>query len=210
MKFAIVVAFCCVGLLAAACGEVEEDSVASETPTSEPASDAGKMVLADEIPVAHTPEGGWQGEMPPPILAKCTEPLDPGAPDLRGLWKAYAVEVEGQPAPDNPLIGQEQRIEQCGNRVVITAGRIIHDMRADGTLANGVNDVAGADLSQKIQVAALFTNGRLDLHPFGVDPNKPALVTREIVDSELVWNYGPLKIRLRQVKGADAGGYPRN
>lgn len=208
MKFAIMVAFCCVGLLAAACGEVEDDSVSSQTPTSEPAPYAGNMVLASEIPVAHTPEDGWQGEMPPPILAKCTEPLDPAAPDLRGLWRAYAVEVEGQPASDHPLIGHEQRIEQCGNRVVITAGRTIHDMRADGTLANGVNDVADADLTQKIQVAALFANGRLDLHPFGVDPNRPALVTREIIDSELLWNYGPLKIRLRQVRNTNAGTTP--
>ena len=119
------------------------------------------IVRADDIPVAHTPEDGWLGEMPPPILAKCTEPLVAGAPDLRGLWMAYAVEVEGQPATDHPLIGHEQRIEQCGNRVVITAGRIIHDMRADGTLENRVNDVAEGDHSQKIQVAALFIDGRL-------------------------------------------------
>ena len=170
--------------------------------TSEP------VVRADDIPVAHTPEGGWQGDLPPPVLAACTEPLAPGAPDLRGLWRVYAVEAEGQPVPDHPFIGQEQRIEQCGNRIVITAGRIVHDMRADGTLENGVNDVAEADLSQKIQVAALFTDGRLDLHPFGVDPNRPALVTREIVDGELVWIYGPFKVRLRQIEGAGAGRIP--
>ena len=169
---------------------------------------AKSVVRADDIPVAHTPDGGWQGEMPPPILARCTEPLAPGAPDLRGLWKAYAVEVEGQPTSDHPLIGHEQRIEQCGNRVVITAGRIIHDMRADGTLENGVNDVAESGLSQKVQVAALFTDGRLDLHPSGVDSNKPALVTREIVDGELLWNYGPIKVRLRQVDGAGDVGVP--
>jgi len=43
---------------------------------------------ASEIPVTHTPEGGWHGEMPPPVLAGCAEPLAPGAPDLRGLWRA--------------------------------------------------------------------------------------------------------------------------
>lgn len=170
--------------------------------TSEP------VVLADDIPVAHTPDGGWQGDMPPPVLAACSEPLAPGAPDLRGVWRAYAVEVEGKPAPDHPMIGQEQRIEQCGDRVVITAGRVVHDMRADGTLEHGVNDVAEAGLSQKIQVAALFTDGRLDLHPFGVDANRPAPVTREIVDGELVWFYGPLKVRLRQVEGAGAPQTP--
>ena len=30
---------------------------------------------ADEIPVAHTPPGGYGPEMPPPVLAGCTEPL---------------------------------------------------------------------------------------------------------------------------------------
>ena len=103
--------------------------------------------------------------MPPPVLAACTEPLAPNAPDLRGLWKAHAVEGGGQPAPDHPLIGHEERIEQCGNRVVITAGRVVHDMRAEGTLEHGVKDVAEANLSQEIRVAALFTDGRLDLHP---------------------------------------------
>ena len=166
--------------------------------TSEP------VVRADDIPVAHTPDGGWQGDMPPPVLAGCNEPLAPGAPDLRGVWRAYAVEVKGTPAPDHPVIGQEQRIEQCGDRVVITAGRVVHDMRADGTLEHGVNDVADANFSQKIQVAALFTDGRLDLHPFGVDANRPAPVTREIVDGELVWFYGPLKVSLRRVEGAGA------
>ena len=170
--------------------------------TSEP------VVLADDIPVAHTPDGGWQGDMPPPVLAGCNQPLAPGAPDLRGTWRAYAVEVEGKPAHDHPMIGQEQRIEQCGDRVVITAGRVVHDMRADGTLEHGVKDVAGADLSQKIQVAALFTDGRLDLHPFGVDPNRPAPVTRAIVDGELEWFYGPLKVRLRQVEGVGAPRTP--
>ena len=40
---------------------------------------------ADDIPVAHTPPGGYYGEaFPAPILASCTEPLISGAPDLRG------------------------------------------------------------------------------------------------------------------------------
>lgn len=50
------------------------------------------MVTADEIAVAYTPPGGWSGEIPPPILAECTEPLVAEAPDLRGLWQAVRVE----------------------------------------------------------------------------------------------------------------------
>jgi hypothetical protein len=35
---------------------------------------------ADQIPVARTPPGGYGPEMPPPILAGCTEPLVAGVP----------------------------------------------------------------------------------------------------------------------------------
>ncbi len=161
------------------------------------------MVTADDIPVAHTPEGGWKGEMPPPVLAGCTEPLARGAPDLRGLWEAIAVEQDGQLVQDHPLNKHVERVEQCGNRVVVTAGRIIHDMRADGTLENGCNDVAETDLATKIQVAALFTNGRLDLHPFGVQPGRAPLVTREIVEGKMVWHYGPFKVTMRRIGDPD-------
>ena len=37
--------------------------------------------------------------MPPPVLDACTEPLAADAPDLRGLWKAFAVEISGTPSP---------------------------------------------------------------------------------------------------------------
>src|SRR3989442_1776804 len=120
-----------------------------------------RMVSADNIPVAHTPAGGWQGPMPPPILAGCTEPLAPGASDLRGLWQAILVERNGQPLSEHPLHRHVERIEQCGNRVAITSEGVIHDLRADGTLANGVNDVAAAH-GTKIRVAAVFCDGRLD------------------------------------------------
>lgn len=159
-------------------------------------------MLADDIPVAHTPRGGWHGEMPPPVLSDCTEPLAPGASDLRGLWAAYAVEQHGAPLPAHPLTTHIERIEQCGDRVVITAGHVIHDMRADGTLESGVNDVAEADLSREIRVAAVFSDGRLDLHPGGVDPARPPLVTRELVDGELLWNYASFTVRLRRVRPA--------
>ena len=101
------------------------------------------MVKADEIPVANTPPGGWRGDMPPPVLAGCTEPLHPDAPDLRGLWQVGRVERDGQVLTDHRLNEHVERIEQCGDRVVVTSEGVIHDMRADGTLENGVNDVAG-------------------------------------------------------------------
>jgi hypothetical protein len=65
-----------------------------------------------------------------PILADCTEPLAEGVVDMRGLW----LGVSGR-------VGHLERIEQCGNRVVVTAHGVIHDFRADGTLKNGARDV---------------------------------------------------------------------
>jgi hypothetical protein len=137
--------------------------------------------------------------MPPRVLAGCTEPLHPDAPDLRGLWKAIRVESEGKVLAQHPLSDHIERVEQCGNRVVVTSAGVIHDMRADGTLDNGVNDVAGARLDQRIRVAAVFNHGRLDLHPFGIEPGRAPLVTREIVKGEMVWHYGPFKVTMERI-----------
>ena len=50
------------------------------------------MTSVRDVPVAHTPRGGYGLEMPPPILSGCTEPLVAGAPDLRGLWRTVSVD----------------------------------------------------------------------------------------------------------------------
>lgn len=139
----------------------------------------------DQVAVAHTPPGGWHGEMPPLVLARADEPITPGLPDMRGLWKAFAVEIDGQLSADSRHI---ERIEQAGNRVVITAGGVIHDMCADGTLENGVNDVAAAG-HNPISVAATFEDGVLVLRP----NNAFIAVTRHLEDDVLVWNMLPLK-----------------
>ncbi len=89
----------------------------------------GTGKLADEIPKAYTPGCGFT-ETPMPILSECTEPLAKGVVDMRGLWQ----EVSGRN-------GHLERIEQCGNRVVITVEHVIHDFRLDGTLKNGARDV---------------------------------------------------------------------
>ena len=52
---------------------------------------------------------------------------------MRGLW----LGVSGR-------VGHLERIEQCGNRVVVTAHWIIHDFRTDGSLKNGAQDVGAA------------------------------------------------------------------
>ncbi len=113
---------------------------------------------ADDIPVAHTPDGGYGDEKPPPILADCTEPLVQGAPDLRGMWEVTTAEVDGQPGPPQ-MIGVVQRIEQCGDRVVVTSGGVIHDMWADGTVENGINDVHAIDYTTPLSAVATFEDG---------------------------------------------------
>jgi hypothetical protein len=145
-------------------------------------------VLADDIPVAHTPPGGYGDVMPPPLLDGCTEPLAPGAPDMRGLWRVVAVEWHiDQPEPD-PMASHVERIEQCGDRVCITAGGVIHDMRADGTRERGVHDVAAAD-GRAIEVVATFEDSVHTLRPVGM---ADVVVTRHLEGDQLVWNYGPL------------------
>src|SRR4051794_11273591 len=88
----------------------------------------------DEILVAHTPHGGYGDSFPAPILTGCTDPLIEGAPDLRGLWQVVQVQARGNVITDHPALGHMQRIEQCADRLVVTAGGIIHDMRCDGSV----------------------------------------------------------------------------
>jgi hypothetical protein len=139
----------------------------------------------DAIPVAHTPPGGWSGAMPPAVLADCDEPLVAGAPDLRGHWRVTAVEVEDGPVAEHPALGLVQRIEQAGDRIVITAGGVLHDMRCDGTEANGVNDVAEFDKATPITVIATYENGVHVLRPVGL----PIEVTRRRDGEALIWTY---------------------
>lgn len=159
-----------------------------------PVSKQTAMLMADDIPVAHTPPGYWK-TIPPPVLAGCTEPLAEGVVDMRGIWEVYECKAKGEPA--EIMVGSRQRIEQCGDRMVVTAGGVTHDMRCDGTYENGVNDI-GEPMSggRPISVAASFENGVHILRPKGM----PITVEREIVDGELLWRYGPvLELRLRRI-----------
>jgi hypothetical protein len=139
----------------------------------------------DEIAVVSTPAGGWTGEMPSPVLAGCTTPLANNAPDMRGMWRVAEVVADVALQPDHPTLGHVQRIEQADNRVIITAGGIIHDMRCDGSETNGVNDVAEFDKQTRITVVATFEDGVHVLRPVGM----PIEVRRRIEDGRLIWDY---------------------
>lgn len=130
--------------------------------------------------------------MPSPVLAGCTEPIVVGAPDLRGTWRVVTVEVDGAPAPEHPVLGHVQRIEQCGDRLVVTAAGIVHDMRCDGTEEHGVQDVAEFDKRTPITVVASYEDGVHVLRPVGL----PVEVTRRRDGDELVWTYLGFTARL--------------
>jgi hypothetical protein len=148
------------------------------------------MTGVRDIPTARTPPGGYGDVMPAPILAGCTDRLDAKAPDLRGLWKAIDVRVDGDRAPDDhPMWSHVERIEQAADRVVVTSGGVVHDMRADGTFENGVNDVMASDFTTPLVVAATFEEGTLVLRPRDL----PGVEVRRWSDGEqLVWEYHTL------------------
>ncbi len=126
------------------------------------------MTSVRDIPTAHTPPGGYGAQMPPPVLAGCDDPVVAGAPDLRGLWRVAAVDAADPLADDHPVHRHVERIEQAGRRVVVTSSGVVHDMVADGSYEHGVNDVAAADLTTPIAVAATFEDGALVLRPRGL------------------------------------------
>jgi len=156
------------------------------------------MSCVDEIPVAHTPEGG-NDRFPSPILAGCDDALVDGAPDLRGVWRTIEVLVDGVVVPGHPALGKVQRIEQAGDRVVVTGGRVVHDMRCDGTVEQGVNDVAEFDLTTSIHVAASYEDGVHVLRPEGI----PIEVRRWRDGEHLMWQYVGFTARLECVGPPD-------
>ena len=160
------------------------------------------MTSAREIPTAHTPPGGYGAVLPAPILAGCDEPLAEAAPDLRGTWRVADLSVDGVPLPaEHPLWQHVERIEQAADRVVITSDGIIHDMYADGSYDNGVNDVTAIDYTTAIVVAASFEDGALVLRPRDLPDidGQRAEVRRWREGEELVWSFlGAFVARLRR------------
>jgi len=176
-------------------------------------SDSAGTRHVDDIPVAHTPPGGYGSDFPKPVLTGCIEPLVAGAPDLRGIWQVYEIEKDGIPAPKTHQAYRHfERIEQCGDRLVVTGGGVIHDMRCDGTAEHGVNDVAERDFKTKIKVIATYENGVHILRPIlGLQLRLLArlrgyklVVTRRRDEADMIWTYLNFTARLRWIGGPDA------
>ena len=142
----------------------------------------GSGKLAADIPKGNTPGCGYT-HFPLPILAECTEPLPPGADDIRGLW----LGVEGR-------VGHLERIEQCGRRVVVTSSGIIHDYGPNSTLGENTNDtegsvafsIGGKDYCPRTSASMIWNQGILDFHVFGWGP---VVVRRYREGEQLAWEY---------------------
>lgn len=141
-------------------------------PDAFPALD-GSGSPADAIPKAFTPACGW-ARWPLPVLSACTEPLAEDATDLRGLWRST-----------DPKRAHVERIEQCGDRVVVTTAGIIHDFRTDGSLANGSRDVEPPSC-MNTWAAIEWRGETLSFRPFG---GPVVAVTRRLDGEELLWRY---------------------
>lgn len=165
-------------------------------------------VLAADIPLAHTPAGGYGASFPPPVLSACTEPLAPGAPDLRGVWRLLRGERGGQPlSAGDRLHGYVERIEQCGNRIVDMGGGTIADARADGTEANAVHDVSARDFKTPIIAVASFEHGVFILRPKGMPGVE---VTRRLdADGHMIWTRPDLGVITLERIGGPNDGYTR-
>ena len=145
-------------------------------------------VNVNELPRINTPTGGWTDEMPGPFLSSCSDPLVEGAPDLRGTWRAVSVTMKGEDAPrELPLWKHVERIEQAGDRIIITSDGVVHDfIHADGTPENGCHDVAAIDMTTRIVVAAAYEDGVFVLRPQGMDGTE---VRRWREGDRLGWDY---------------------
>ncbi|MAN61958.1 MAG: hypothetical protein CMI60_08405 [Parvibaculum sp.] len=134
----------------------------------------GSGLMASQIPKAYTPGCGWES-FPKPVLAECTEPLSEGVVDMRGLWLA-----------ETGAVGHVERIEQCGNRTVVTSSGIIHDFHTDGTLANGSRDIEPPRCMNTLVSIKFNDEGVMEFSPFGLPFT---IVTRRIDGDMLVWTY---------------------
>ena len=129
---------------------------------------------------AFTPGCGYT-VFPRPILEGCTE---------------FTKECSGHEAPDPRLPDHVERVEQCGDRVVVTAHGLIHDHSSD-TLSN---DVAPRQIGPFLfclrtsQATAVWKDNQLHQKLFG----GPTVVKRYIENGKYHWAYpgmGTIKMK---------------
>jgi len=143
----------------------------------------GSCKSAVDIPKGNTPGCGYD-QFPLPVLAGCTEPLPPGADDIRGLWRG----IEGG------HVGHVERVEQCGSRVVVTAAGIIHDYGPNSTAGLNTDDTEGSvlftagsrEFCARTSASMIWEEGVLNFYVFGWGPR---VVRRYRDGDQLIWEY---------------------
>ena len=143
----------------------------------------GSGKVARDFPKGNTPGCAYE-HFPLPILAGCTEPLPEGADDIRGLW----IGVKGG------HVGHVERVEQCGERTVVTSSGIIHDYGPNSTAGLNTDDTEGSVLFTignkeycgRTSASMIWNNKVLDFHVFGWGP---VVVKRYLEGDQLVWEY---------------------
>lgn len=143
----------------------------------------GEGLMAKDIPKGNTP-GCAYDHFPLPILRDCTEPLPEGADDIRGLWRAIS----------GARTGHVERVEQCGERVVVTAAGIIHDYGPNSSEGLNTNDTEGRVLftagnreyCMRTSASMIWEEKVLNFYVFGWGPK---VVRRYREDDLLVWEY---------------------
>lgn len=143
----------------------------------------GTGQLASDIPKGNTP-GCAYDHFPLPILRDCSEPLPGDADDIRGLWRAISGARKGH----------VERVEQCGERVVVTAAGIIHDYGPNSSGGLNTNDTEGRVLftagsreyCMRTSASMIWEDKVLNFYVFGWGPR---VVRRYREGKWLVWEY---------------------
>ena len=143
----------------------------------------GKGLMAKDIPKGNTP-GCAYDHFPLPILRDCSERLTEGADDIRGLWRAIS----------GARTGHVERVEQCGERVVVTAAGIIHDYGPNSSGELNTNDTEGRVLftvgnreyCMRTSASMIWEDKVLNFYAFGWGPQ---VVRRYREGDFLVWEY---------------------
>ncbi len=142
----------------------------------------GSGKRAADIPKGNTPGCGYT-HFPLPILRECTEPLAEGAVDIRGLWRGISGKV-----------GHVERVEQCGDRTVVTSSGIIHDKGSNLTGGLTSNDTEGMviftigdrEYCPRTSAGVTWEEGVLNFRVLGWGP----VVVKRYLDGEhLIWEY---------------------
>ena len=141
---------------------------------------------SSELPRVNTPimPFGYGTSYPAPFYADCSTPIGTGISDLRGDWTEQTVTIGGIEFPAQAGAHSE-RIEQCGNRILIVSTGALHEVFLDDdSMYNGVNDVN--PMGQPIHATGRFENNTMILTPIFPPQSGVMLpdVTRELIQDD--------------------------